>query len=63
MICVQCGKDIKDEDVCCSYASYDDGTHDDPVCIECHRDVHPKSPIWEGKSVAGGTYERCDCDT
>lgn len=43
--------------VCCSHANLDDGTYDEPICVDCCRPhLHP--------TQAGiGGYERADCDT
>lgn len=59
--CSVCGES---KPICCDngYVDNEDGsrTHSDAVCVDCHD--HPKSGtgIWDGKSVAGGTYERCE---
>lgn len=36
--CIQCGKN---REVCCTYATADDGTHTDPICVKCCG-PHPK---------------------
>lgn len=59
--CIQCGESMP---VCC-----DDGQrpisdavdcdvleHLDPYCRKCCPNFHPQ--IWDGKSIAGGTFER-----
>lgn len=59
MSCSICDKTIgTDVAVCCTYADHEDGSYDDPVCVECCE--HPRAVRWEWMSVAGGTYERCD---
>ena len=50
-VCVVCGEE---KEVCCDFATEEDGTHVDPVCVDCCD--HPKFQIWDGKSVGGGTY-------
>lgn len=61
--CVKCGED---KPVCCDsgFKELEDGTyeHDDPYCAGCcpnNVNGKPRPQIWDGKSVAGGTYERC----
>jgi hypothetical protein len=47
--CMLCDSD----DICCSSATYDDGTHDEPLC-RAHCGPHfPRRP--------SPTYERMDC--
>jgi hypothetical protein len=49
----ECGGCGEMTPVCCD-------TSDGPYCsVCCPRRPH-KCEIWAGKSVAGGTYERCD---
>jgi len=58
--CIVCGNY---RPVCCNTATIDlpfVTAHIEPVCIDCC-DSSP-AQIWEGKSVAGGTYSRCDCE-
>lgn len=50
--CSVCGEE---NEVCCSHATYDDGTHVDPVCRKC---CGPHHKIQSGV----GDYERTDCD-
>jgi len=58
----ECGVCGRNKRVCCDdgYAENEDGTttHVGAVCVDCchgHR-----GSIWDGKSVAGGTYSRCE---
>jgi hypothetical protein len=55
-VCVSCGEWGL---VCCDDGNDGAGRHEDPRCKKC---CGPHSRIWAGKSVAGGTYERSDCD-
>lgn len=34
-LCISCGRELSEVGVCCSDASYDDGTHDDALCPGC----------------------------
>ena len=52
--CVVCGA----EPICCSYASYDDGSHDEGRCAE-HCSPHHRHPF---RQAGVGGYERMDCD-
>lgn len=49
--CVVCDADP----VCCSYATYDDGSHDGGRCREHCDSFHGAARLWP-------TYERMDCD-
>ncbi len=58
----ECGVCGRNKRVCCDdgYTDNEDGTvtHVGAVCVDCcggHRGAK-----WDGKSVAGGTYERCE---
>jgi len=60
--CVSCGQ-VKE--VCCDYGFEIDeatgvSTHWEPYCSDCCPNGHKQ--IWDGKCVAGGTYERMDCE-
>lgn len=59
MNCVKCGKPFTAENpCCCDYALNEDGTHEDGVCRSC---CGPhEGAIYDGKSVAGGTFTRCE---
>ena len=58
----ECGVCGYNKQVCCDegYTDNEDGstTHVGAVCVDCC--THGTSGVWDGKSVAGGTYERCD---
>lgn len=60
----KCGECGLDRIVCCDsgYVDHADGTrtHSDPVCVSCCRGNHEGTPVWDGKTVAGGTFERCE---
>ena len=57
--CIKCGRNWADVRCCCSLADNPDGSHAEGLCVDCCT-PHNASPIWDGKSVAGGTYERCE---
>ena len=42
--CMSCGSGWGDIEVCCSDASYDDGTHDDAICTGCCGPHAPFNP-------------------
>ena len=52
-ICIVCGEE---KEVCCDYQTLEDGTHIDPVCVDCCPCT--KHLFWDGKHTAGGTYRR-----
>jgi len=52
-ICVICRGE---KEVCCDSTTMENGSHIDPICKDCCK--CNKNPIWEGKCVAGGAYER-----
>ncbi len=61
----ECGVCGRNKPVCCDdgYTENEDGTttHVGAVCVDCCNGRVPhKGAIWDGKSVAGGTYERCE---
>lgn len=59
--CCVCGRDVTEGGgLCCTSASYDDGRHDDPVCRQCCN--CGSGTVWDGKSVAGGTYQASRID-
>ena len=60
--CAECGVCGRNKPVCCDegYEENEDGTitHVGAVCCDC---CGPHNGhVWDGKSVAGGTYERCE---
>lgn len=59
----ECGICGRNKPVCCDegYSENEDGTltHVGAVCVDCCQSSHGRS-VWEGKSVAGGTFERCE---
>jgi hypothetical protein len=58
--CIQCGRECTGE-VCCDDKNVDTifgPVSESPVCKACC--YHPINARWEGKSVAGGSFERCD---
>jgi len=56
--CQKCGQDFSAENpCCCSYASYDDGTHDDGYCRDCCACRHRRQG---GPTDGIGGYERID---
>jgi len=58
--CIYCGRE------CTGEVSNDEGfvetifgpVSEDPSCTTC--EPPHTSAVWEGKSVAGGSYQRCD---
>lgn len=52
--CACCKKSFAEVEVCCSAATYDDGTYDDGLCINC---CEPHS-----SNKSRSQYERMDCD-
>jgi len=56
--CVQCSSEFtEDNPCCCDFGLFEDGSHTDGRCKTC---CGPHSNIWDGKTVAGGTFERCE---
>jgi hypothetical protein len=59
----ECGVCGRNKPVCCDegYTDNEDGTrtHVGAVCVDCC-DSQKGYKIYDGKSVAGGTYERCE---
>lgn len=65
----ECGECGRNKPVCCDagYRELLDGTieHDDCLCVDCCG-LHGRMgsvgrvAVWDGKCVAGGTYERCE---
>lgn len=53
-ICEECGYELPESSVCC--CDDRDGSILNGYCKSC---CGPHSKIWDGKSVAGGTFERC----
>lgn len=55
----ECGICGRNKPVCCDsgYTEREDGTreHVGAICVDC---CHHGAAVWDGKSVAGGTYER-----
>lgn len=61
----ECGACGRNKPVCCDSGYSEDPetgklTHVGAVCVDCCRPHHKGGAIWHGKSVAGGTYERCE---
>lgn len=56
-ICISCGK-LKE--VCCDYKTKSDGTHIDPICVDCCscRKYSAYKHIWDGKVSGSGIYQR-----
>jgi hypothetical protein len=59
--CCVCQSPFTEENpCCCDYAHNLDGSHVDGICKRCHADAHLPGRIYDGKSVAGGTFQRCE---
>lgn len=61
----ECGACGRNKPVCCDEGYSEDPetgivTHVGAVCVDCCRPHHKGGSVWHGKSVAGGTYERCE---
>lgn len=60
----ECGICGRNKPVCCDegYYTAEDGAvvHVGAVCVDCCPSKKGRGRIWDGKSVAGGTYERCE---
>ena len=56
--CVQCGSEFTSDNLCCcDDGTFEDGSHEYGRCKSC---CGGHSRIWDGKVVAGGTFERCE---
>ncbi len=61
----ECGACGRNRPVCCDEGYSEDPetgvlTHVGAVCVDCCQPHHKGGSVWHGKSVAGGTYERCE---
>ena len=57
-VCSSCSKRRV---ICCDSGYMCNGTssnHDDAFCVTCCPCKYYKPAVWDGKSVAGGTFER-----
>lgn len=62
VLCAECGRPVEDGGgLCCTSATSEDGSHEDPVCRECCT-CKDQSKIWDGKAVAGGNFRDMKID-